>query len=306
MKKELTPNIDVCIATYKRPLLLEKLIKSLIRQETDNLFTFSLTIVDNDQEQSAKKTIKNMTVSPIAISYYCQPIKNISLTRNLAVTKSAGKYLAFIDDDEHACKDWLLNLFLCLKKYEADCVRGPVISCFPIDTPKWLIRSGFLNRKRFKTGTSIYVGSTNNCLISFDVINQFAIPFDPEFGLTGGEDTAFFSKIIARGHRMIWCDEAEVHEYVSRDRATLKWLLLRSFRVGNTYIIQKNKKNQLVNKIINLNVSLAKFTIVLFISPLCLIPGFFKIKLLLKPVTKLTEYCGQIAAFWGYHYKEYR
>ncbi len=306
MKQASTPIIDICIPTYKRPLLLKKLIESIVNQKTDDLFTYSLVIVDNDPEQSAKNIIQNMGNTQITISYYCQPEKNISMTRNLAVQKCTGDYMAFIDDDEYPCRDWLLKLFLCLKKYAADCVHGPVISYFTEDTPKWIIKSRFLDRKRFKTGTIIDEGRTGNCLINSKVVKQFDIPFDPELGLTGGEDTAFFREIIKKGHTMIWCDEAESYEYVSPHRATLKWLLQRSFRGGNGYGLRENKKKHLTVKLKNLAMSLAKFTFVLVLFPIYLFMALFDIRYFVKPITKLTGYCGQIAAFWGYEYKEYK
>jgi len=34
------PHISVCVCTYKRPLLLERLLRELIRQDTGGLFTF--------------------------------------------------------------------------------------------------------------------------------------------------------------------------------------------------------------------------------------------------------------------------
>ncbi len=304
--KEPVPHIDVCIPTYRRPKLLLKLIESLTDQDTQNLFTYSLIIVDNDPKQSAEKIIKDQENTSIVISYYCQAKKNISLTRNLAVQKSNGEYLAFIDDDEYACKDWLLKLYLCQRKYGADCVQGPVISYFPTDTQRWIIRSNFFNRKRFKTGTQIYFGRTGNCLISSKIIKQFDNPFDPGFGLTGGEDTAFFSEIIKRKHNITWCDEAEAYEYVGHNRTNLEWILKRSLRGGNCYIIHKNQKKQIATRIINLNISLAKFIIVLVLSPMSIIIGIFDIKFLIKTAAKLSGYYGQIIAFWGYEYKEYK
>jgi len=306
MKKPQPPHIDICIATYKRPLLLEKLVESLVNQETGGFFTYSLIIIDNDPERSASETIKNIEKPPVLISYDCQLVKNISLTRNLAVKKSTGEFLAFIDDDEYACVDWLLKLYSCLTRYKVDCVQGPVISYFPGNTSKWVTRSDFLNRERYATGTPLFSGRTGNCLIKSEVVRQFEVPFDPGFGLTGGEDSSFFRSIVNLNHTIIWCDEAEVYEYVTPERATLKWLLQRSFRGGNIHIIQKNSQKNIATKIINLHFSLAKLLTVLAASPLCLIIGIFEIKFLIKSITKLTEYFGQIAAFWGVEYKQYK
>ena len=64
-----------------------------------------------------------------------------------------------------------------------------------------------------------------------------ATPFDPRFGRTGGEDSAFFNGLAARGARMIWCREAIVYGPVSDERANLGWILRRRFRHGNLHPI---------------------------------------------------------------------
>ena len=50
-------HISVCICTYKRPKLLVRLLRKLQKQQTANLFTYSIVIVDNDFNQSAKEAV---------------------------------------------------------------------------------------------------------------------------------------------------------------------------------------------------------------------------------------------------------
>lgn len=56
--------------------------------------------------------------------------------------------------------------------------------------------------------------------------------FDPAFGRTGGEDSDFFRRQFARGHRFVWCDEAVVFEAVPPDRWTLRFHITRAWRSG--------------------------------------------------------------------------
>jgi hypothetical protein len=57
--------------------------------------------------------------------------------------------------------------------------------------------------------------------------------FDTRFPLTGGSDTELFQRLAADGARMVWCDDAIVHERVPRSRARVRWLVMRQFRTGN-------------------------------------------------------------------------
>ena len=66
--------------------MLTHLLCELQHQKTDKLFTYSLTVVDNDYAESAKKIVETiMNESSIDIDYYCEPEQNIALARNKAV-----------------------------------------------------------------------------------------------------------------------------------------------------------------------------------------------------------------------------
>jgi succinoglycan biosynthesis protein ExoM len=61
------------------------------------------------------------------------------------------------------------------------------------------------------------------------------MPFDPAYGLTGGEDGDLLTRLVQRGARIVWCDEAIVHEPVEPARLSLRWLLLRALRGGQDF-----------------------------------------------------------------------
>ena len=51
------PHISVCICTYMRPELLQRLLDDLRKQDTAGQFTFSIVIADNDHLKSAEGTV---------------------------------------------------------------------------------------------------------------------------------------------------------------------------------------------------------------------------------------------------------
>ena len=133
---------SICIATYKRPELLEKLLESLTKQILPEDVKLEIIIVDNDPERSAEPVVQK---SPIAMKgsfhYFVQPIKNISLTRNVAVENANGTYILFIDDDEVASRKWVTTHLKTLIECDADGVFGPVIPQFNETTPEWMKKS---------------------------------------------------------------------------------------------------------------------------------------------------------------------
>ncbi len=52
-------SVDVCIATYKRPILLNNLLESLSKQVLEGLTKYRFIIVDNDVRQSAKSVVNS-------------------------------------------------------------------------------------------------------------------------------------------------------------------------------------------------------------------------------------------------------
>lgn len=230
-----TTQIDVCIASYKRPQLLSKLLESLATQRHPVEISIDVIVVDNDPLGSARKVVEAATESGLRTRYFMQPIKNISLTRNMAVENSKGEFIAFIDDDECADVTWLMNLYTAINKYRADVVFGPVVGVLPFNAPAWIKTGKFFSRENRPTGSVVTFGATNNALVRASRIQDISAPFNAKYGLTGGEDTDFFQRLRESGAKLIWCNEAIVHEAISPERMTVTWLILRSFRGGQMF-----------------------------------------------------------------------
>src|SRR5258708_21774294 len=194
-----TKHISVCVCTYKRPESLTRLLRELRHQKTENLFTYSIVVVDNDCLQSARTIVSTFAAtSPIPLTYCVEPRQNIALARNKAVASACGDFLAFIDDDEFPAKHWLLTLFDACNKSLAAGVVGPVKRHFDERPPKWVMRGQFYERRTYPTGLVIdwIKGRTNNVLLKRDLISQSEQPFRPEFRT--GEDQDFFRRMIEK------------------------------------------------------------------------------------------------------------
>src|SRR5947207_4713048 len=147
------PHITVCICTFRRPALLERLLQKLQQQRTDESFSFSIVVCDNDAEQSAASVVSAARENVgIEIMYCCEPRKNIALARNKALDHVRGEFVAFIDDDEFPAADWLQKLMKTCKEYRADGVLGPVRPHFESPPPAWIVRGRFCERPEHKTG----------------------------------------------------------------------------------------------------------------------------------------------------------
>jgi len=242
------------------------------------------------------------------IRYDIQPLKNISLTRNRSVALAAGRWLAFIDDDERASADWLEKLAEAATVHCAEGVLAPVEPIVPETAAPWLRRGKFYSWKRMKTGTVVPIRFLRfgNVLLRADLLRRLEPAFDPAYGLTGGEDGDLLARLVQDGARIVWCDEAEVVEPVAASRLSLRWLLLRSLRGGQGFArhVMAGRHGPPTHALRArlLLRAWAQFLLAGVLSLLCLPFGRHLSALWL---TRAAANLGKLSAFLGLRYQEY-
>lgn len=287
-------HISICICTFKRPLLLERLLGKLNTQRTEGAFFYSVVVVDNDSEQSGREVVERVKgKAGFAIDYHVEPQRSISYARNRSVRNATGDLIAFIDDDEFPDDFWLLTHLKALQATRADGVLGPVKPHFDGEGPSWLVRSGLLERTRLKTNEVIRDSShtrTGNVLIWRRIFDDPDGHFDPRYGRSGGGDAVFFKTMMGKGKVFVWCDEAVVYETVLPERQTRKYYLKRAFTRGMTEAWVSSPFSMSTLK------SLAAIVIYTCALPLLLLVGQHAF---MRYLVKNCDHIGKILGFWG-------
>jgi hypothetical protein len=100
------------------------------------------------------------------------------------------------------------------------------------ETPTWIIKGKFYDRATYPTGLVIdwRKGRTGNVLLKAHLFLNEPQPFRPEF--RQGEDQDFFQRMIEKGHRFVWCNEAIAYEFVPPIRWKRTVLLRRALLRG--------------------------------------------------------------------------
>lgn len=204
-----------------------------------------VVVVDNDHGGSAREVAATAAADmPWPVTYVVEPERGISFARNRAVRVAlswGADFVAFIDDDEIADPGWLAELAGVQQREGADVVTGPVLPIYEPGVPAWAVRGGFFERPRYPSGTRLGSAGAGNCLIAAALLGGPGEPFDPAFALSGGEDTHFFRRAHRGGATIVWADQAVAHEHVPVSRATVPWLLQRSYRSGLSFAMSDRR-----------------------------------------------------------------
>jgi succinoglycan biosynthesis protein ExoM len=225
--------VSVCICTFRRPVGLERLLRSLRHLDPASP-SHEIIVVDNDAAATAEPVVTHARENGLDVLYIAEPKQGIARARNRSIEAARGEYVAFIDDDEEADPRWLRCLWEEVVHRGATAGVGPVLPQFSERAPRWLIDSGVFERRRLATGTVLHATDTRagNALIERRALEALSGPFDQRFDFTGGEDGEFFARLIDSGARVVAVDNAIVYEHLTSRRTTLRWLWQRRLRTS--------------------------------------------------------------------------
>lgn len=227
-------DVSICVCTYKRQSVLET-IDSVLAQDCLGLVNAEIVVCDDAPARFARPLIEAVTAtSPIPIRYVASGAANVAVARNACVSAARGEWIAFIDDDETAERNWLSQLLTIQRAFRADVVKGYVRAIYPPETPGWVIASDPYTRDYGPDGTPIVSVASGNVLFRRSFVSVDGIAFNPDFGRSGGEDTDFFDRVRSRGAGMVASRSAVVNEIVPPSRVTTEYFRRRYRRFGQT------------------------------------------------------------------------
>lgn len=300
-------NIVIGIPTYKRPLMLKKLILSIFDCNINKslIKDINIIIVDNDIEKTAEKTVKELIDESYGIhklNYYNYPVKGLSNVRNEIFNKALEfnpDHILCIDDDEYPSADWINQLLSAITAIKAEIVLGPVIPVFEDKVspfiPYWFKYPDLENYQK------VDFFWTSNFIICTDFLLKHKIKFDERFNITGSEDSYFGVRALNKGAKICWANNAVVYETIPPKRANLKWLIKRKYNGALTFIyILKLEKNYLglLKKIIISIAYLLSGGMALVVIP-------FPFRWKYWGIIKISESMGGFAGLFGIQFHEY-
>jgi succinoglycan biosynthesis protein ExoM len=246
--------VSIVICTFNRPALMAKAVRSCVAQEGLPTGAIAIHVVDNSADGNAAAQVEALAASsPVPIAYVGERRSNIARARNAGIAASDAPFIAFLDDDEEASPRWIAGLLATMERTGADVVFAPVLPRFEAgQAPAWDPEAHLFKRDMglpddtpaplHATGAS-RGGGTGNCMLRRATCIGSSEPFDPDFGVTGGEDTDFFMGLTRAGRRFVWCASAPVSEFVPAARSRLDYMARRTFRQNQSYVRLRMKNS---------------------------------------------------------------
>lgn len=302
------PEIVVAIPTFRRPEGLEKLLASLAALETRR--HIAIIVADNDAVDHKGADL----CARLSARGYRWPLKafvvadrGLAQVRNALVSAALSdaetRFVAMLDDDEWPEPGWLDALLDMQERTRADVVRGAVLRVFEIEPPRWAQRWEGIAHILSASDNDGPIEGTGNVLIARRCFEALEPPyFDPQFGLTGGEDRDFFLRLYAGGNRFAQAGAAIVHEFVPAARLCLSWSLMRAYRTGNSDLRMALKYARGIGGIAR---EIAKILAALVAVPVLALVFSLTPSRRLDGIQKLFRVAGKIGALLGHRYHEY-
>jgi glycosyltransferase involved in cell wall biosynthesis len=294
----MSEKIALCVPTFKRPKMLARMLDAVATLDTTH--DLRVLVADNDAEGHAGFNLVH------GLSAYRWPLvavvadkRGIAQARNTLIEealKTDADFIAMLDDDEWPDAHWLDEFLKAARETQADLLQGSIL--FGMET----VGDGHSDIRRASGPTDMLQGA-GNILIRRAILENTPAPwFDPAFGLTGGEDHDFFTRLSRAGARFAWSDEARAYGDVPESRTGTGWLLTRAYSIGNSdmRVILKHRPGIRV-----LAAELAKILAALLLSPLAAVILAASPNRKARALQKMFRAAGKLSAMLGRRYNEY-
>jgi hypothetical protein len=238
----------VAICTWNRAALLSRVLERLGRLQPPT-GGWEVLVVNNNSTDDTERVLEAFA-GRLPLRRAFEPQQGLSHARNTAVTRAAGEYLVWTDDDAMPEEGWLTAYARAVERQtEAAVFGGPVWPRFEGTPPPWLsaawreVGPAFAARdlgdEPFELDIEGELPYGANYVVR--AREQRLFPYDPALGrrLGGGgvgEETAVIRAILAAGGTGWWVPDASVEHWIPKERQTIEYLRGYYALQGKTYL----------------------------------------------------------------------
>jgi len=232
--------VVLTLPTLDRPQLLGEALASIQALDVPPHIDLEIIVIDNSldgAQASALRLDNDVGEKRFVLHAVHEKRQGISAARNAGIETALALHadiIGFTDDDQALEPDWLLHMLKTRHTSGAEAVVSrfePRARCV---LPWWVLAAHEIDRQDALDGSLINFGYTCGSMVDAHFIVREGLRFDDAFGISGGEDTDFFERLLSVGGRIGFARQAVGYEAYDGARCTLRWWLRRWFRDGNS------------------------------------------------------------------------
>ena len=225
------PEISVAVCTYNRADVLPKCLESLINQTADKEL-FEVLIIDNNSTDGTKEIAEDFCKEHLNFRYIFEEKQGLSHARNRAIDEAKGTYLAYIDDDAIADKEWVGKIISVIQNNkDITAFGGKILPWYNTEKPKWFkdefgLHSWGEEHLQLSLQNYPFGLSGSNMIFKKDILAKYN-GFSAEYGMTGnkiafGEESLLFNKMLGNNENVQYFPGIFVYHLVSDKSYSLK------------------------------------------------------------------------------------
>src|SRR5262245_33113158 len=130
------PRISAVICTHNRAGFLRRALESL-REQSLPPEVFEVLVIDNASADETEEVTRSMMAQMPNLRYLKEERLGLSWARNTGMQASRTNYIAYLDDDARADRDWLANLLRLFEASNPACIGGRVWLDWEPAAPAW-------------------------------------------------------------------------------------------------------------------------------------------------------------------------
>ncbi len=241
--------ISAIICTLNRAHYLEKALLSLINQSLPDE-QYEIIIVDNGSTDNTKDVSIKYS-SKRNIKYLYDPIKGLSQARNTGWQNAKGEYIAFLDDDGLASKNWLEEIINTFEKtsQSPDACGGKIELVWEASRPQWIADSMLKPLGHFDYGNKpFFLERSNRNIGGGNMAFKKNIPeligyFNTNLGRKGSnllsnDENDYFFRMRKHGLKIFYNPKIIALHHVTEERTKKNWFSQRYYWQGKSNITQ--------------------------------------------------------------------
>ena len=196
-------------------------------------------MVDNNSTDLTREVATRFTSRHAHFRLLFEPETGLSHARNLGVRHARGEYVAFIDDDSIADRQWLEAARTIIQEKHPDIFGGAVRPIFPDGRPEWLEEPYATRGDRGESGwidSGFIIGT--NLFVLKALLDEYG-GFDPRLGMKGDqlryhEETQLIARAFRDRKAVYFSRALQVTDVVPEYKLSLAYYVYQKYRAGPT------------------------------------------------------------------------